>query len=128
MNDPIAPERPREPEPVRIGLLDHEPPWDALLQEWLLEAGFELAVDGGRAPHLLLVGLSFPRRADRPPLERARAAWPGVPVLALSPTLLADVAADGELARRLQVQGLIALPTRRERLLAMVGRALECAP
>jgi CheY-like chemotaxis protein len=115
--------------PVAL-LVDLEPALQALLQAWLAEIGLRTAPADAAppgAPALLLIGLPYPRQGGSPHLHALTAAWPGIPAIALSPTLLAGVAARGEVARQLGVQAVLPTPVAREALLAAVRALLEPA-
>ncbi len=125
-----VPDPPMAPAVVR--LFDLEPALAALLVEWLAESGLparvEIADDAdtmSRPPDLLVVDIPFPRQGAPERLRALAAAWPGVPVLALSPTFFAGVAARGAVARQLGVAAVLASPLAREGWLAAVGRLLE---
>jgi CheY-like chemotaxis protein len=113
----------------RVLLVDLDPPIAALIEEWLCGAGFEvhLAIEpvAGHAlsADLVLVDVPFPRQGG----ERLRAlaqALPGAPILALSPTFFAGVAARGAVARELGVAGVLAKPVQCAALLSAVAELL----
>lgn len=109
-------------------LADLEPALQALLQAWLGEIGLRAIPAEGAAsgtPALLLIGLPYPREGGGERVHALTSAWPGVPALALSPTLLTGVAARGDVARRLGVQAVLPAPVAREALLAAVRALLE---
>lgn len=109
-------------------LADLEPALQALLQTWLGEIGLRGAPADAVAPvapALLLIGLPYPRQGSTARLRELARAWPGVPVIALSPTLLAGVAARGDVARQLGVQAVLATPVARDALLGAVRAVLE---
>ncbi|MBX3607625.1 MAG: hypothetical protein KF788_20260 [Piscinibacter sp.] len=125
---------PADQRPPVVLLADLEPALQLLLQTWLGEIGARSAPADAPppdAPALLLVGLPYPREypgeGGSPRLQALRAAWPGVPAIALSPTLLTSVAAQGEVAQRLGVQAVLPAPLARESLLGAV-RALLGPP
>jgi CheY-like chemotaxis protein len=100
-----------------------------LLREWLGEAGWSVhdaAVPHGkgRTVDLILIDLAHPRRGDAAvPLQAIAAEHPRTPVLALSAMFHANVEPHGDVARQLQVDGVLPKPIRREALLAAVRRA-----
>jgi DNA-binding response OmpR family regulator len=116
----------------RVGLVGIEPGWQALLTEWVGEAGGEihaLGLDGERVAspvcQLIVLGAAFPRLQATRQVERVRARWPGVPVLLLSPTFHAGIAPHGALARELGVDATVAMPVSRERLLPIMQRLVD---
>jgi hypothetical protein len=58
---------------------------------------------------------------------RAGASLHGTPLLALSPTFFAGVAANGSVAQRLGVAEVLATPVRRDDLIAAVRRLVPVA-
>lgn len=119
------------PPPPTVLLVDIEPGLAALLGEWLGEAGIavlalrddELAAWPGRID-LIAVDLPFPRQRGAARVQQLVEARPGTPLLALSPTFFAGVAARGEVARQLGVAAVLATPVGRVDWLAAVGRLL----
>lgn len=118
--------------PPRVLLVDIDPALAGLLAEWLRQAGIHVcAAPGARADtlprcaELLVTEIPFPRQGPSPRLQALALAWPGTPILALSPTFFAGVAARGEVAQRLGVAAVLATPVSREDWLAAVRRLLE---
>lgn len=115
----------------RVLLCDIEPATAQLFAEWL-------AVDGLRADSdthvseppaaLVLIDLPFPRRGGAERLRALAQAWPGVPVIMLSATLLPGVSPRGELARQFGVAAVLPAPVSRADLLGAVRGLLEQAP
>jgi DNA-binding response OmpR family regulator len=106
----------------------------ALLAEWLAEVGIVALVAGGSAERepawpqrvdLVVVDIPFPRLGAAAQLQGLALAWPQAPVLALSGTFFASVAARGAVARELGVAGVMAKPVSREAWLCEVQRLLE---
>jgi CheY-like chemotaxis protein len=103
-----------------------EPALAALLAEWLAEAGIRaLAAGRPEQVHLVVVDIPFPRQGAPTLLQGLATAWPHAPVLALSATFFASVAARGAVARELGVASVMAKPVNREAWLAEVKRLLE---
>jgi CheY-like chemotaxis protein len=116
-------------------LVDLEPALAGLLAEWLRQAGIEVCAARGaqasRLPcqaELLVTDIPFPRHGPSPRLQALALAWPGMPVLALSPTFFAGVAVGGEVARHLGVAAVLATPVTRDAWLATVQRLLVRPP
>ena len=126
-------------------LVDVESSLAALLTEWLAEAGLGACslpsgpsaasgpsgppgpsgrTDPPPAPQLLVVDIPYPRQGGSARLQALAARWPGVPVLALSPTFVGRVDARGDVARQLGVAGVLATPVRREAWLDAVQQLL----
>jgi len=110
-------------------LLELEPPTSALVAEWLQREG--LRVRQGATPpcprdeiRLIVLELAYPRQGGGERLQRLHEAWPGVPVIVLSPTLLPGVQPQGDAARRLGAAALLPAPASRAALLAAVARVL----
>lgn len=119
-------------EAPRVLLVDIEPALAGLLAEWLQQAGIGVraarGADANALPcraELLVIDIAFPRRGPTPRLQALALAWPGTPILALSATFFAGVAARGEVARRLGAAAVLATPVAREDWLAAVQRLLE---
>jgi DNA-binding response OmpR family regulator len=110
-------------------LLELDPPMAALIAEWLQREGLRV-LQGAAAVRqrgevgLIVLELAFPRQGGGERLQRLREAWPGVPVIVLSPTLLPGVQPQGEAARRLGAAALLPAPASRSALLAAVARVL----
>jgi hypothetical protein len=85
----------------RVLLCDIEPAMAALLAEWLAGDGLRADSDmqAAKPPaELLLIELPFPRQGGRERLQQVQRAWPGVPAIVLSPTLLPGVLPHGDVA------------------------------
>jgi CheY-like chemotaxis protein len=118
--------------PPRVLLVDLEPALAGLLAEWLHQAGIEARAARGASAdalpsraELLVIDIPYPRQGPPPRLQALALAWPGTPILALSATFLAGVAARGEVARQLGVAAVLATPLSRADWLAAVRRLLE---
>jgi CheY-like chemotaxis protein len=121
--------------PPCVLLVDIEPALAGLLAEWLHRAGIQACAARGtsadtlpRRAELLVTDIPFPRQGPSPRLQALALAWPGTPILALSPTFFAGVAAGGEVACTLGVAAVLATPVSREDWLAAVRRLLERRP
>jgi CheY-like chemotaxis protein len=96
-----------------------------------------LARDGRRVLHgdstsardvgLIVIELAFPRQDGGRRLAQLRRDWPGVPLIVLSPTFLAGVSPQGEVARQLGAAAVLPAPVARETLRAAVARVLDRA-
>lgn len=130
-----------------VQLVDFDPAWGALVTEWLQGVGMKAVMASSAAEasaaetsaaeasaaepaacDLVLLNLPFPRHGGTHRVRQLHQRWPQTPVLLLSPTIQPGVQADGQLARELGVQGLVAMPVARDALLAAVRKALLATP
>ena len=117
----------------RVLLLDLEPALGALLGEWLAEHGIATVAASADSPHrlvpaaLAVVDVAFPRQDGARRLQALARSLPAMPVLALSPTFFAGVAASGSVAQRLGVAEVLPTPVRRDDLIAAVRRLVPAA-
>jgi CheY-like chemotaxis protein len=109
-------------------LIDIEPATAALFDEWLRLDGLCVRLDAHDCARqgvaLILTELSFPRAGGERQLQGLRLAWPGVPIVVLSPTFLPGAAANGDVARQLGAAAVLAAPVSRDNLRGTVARAL----
>jgi len=111
MNDATVPAaRPR-----RIALLHADAALLGLVSAWLADWGEVRADAPAGAADLVLVDVPFPRLVMPGGLATITAAHPGVPVIALSPTVFPGIASRGEVARRLGVAAVLDLRQPEER-------------
>lgn len=110
--------------PRGVLLLDLEPMMAALFEEWLAAPGRPVwhGTAGRGAVALVVTVLAFPRQGGSQHLAQLQRAWPGVPVIVLSPTLHAGVPPQGETARQLGAAAVLPTPVSRAALLAAVTR------
>lgn len=124
MSAPATSETPFEP---GVLLLDIEPSTAALFDEWLARDGRRIWQ--GDAPAgavgLIVIELAYPRQGGRQRLAQLQRQWPGVPVVALSPTFLVGVSPSGEVARQLGAAAVLPAPVSRETLRATVNGLLR---
>ena len=119
--------------PPRVLLIDIEPALGALVAEWLAERGLATVAANAESPErhapaaLAVVDVAFPRQDGARRLQALARSLPGTPVLALSPTFHAGVAANGSVAQRLGVAEVLATPVRRDDLIAAVRRLVPVA-
>src|SRR5262245_34957414 len=106
---------------ARIKVVDGDPALRELIDEWLAEQGYSVVQD---RPDLVVVDLPFSRDRGLQLLWSVAQAHAGVPMIALSSTLLSGCESCGAVARQLGVATVLAKPLTREALLAAVGRAL----
>jgi hypothetical protein len=109
--------------------IDVEPANGELIQLWLAAEGWD--VQFGLRPNqgvaVILIEMAFPRHGDRQRVQAVSEAWPGVPVIVLSPTFFPDVPGQGSVAQQLGATAVLSTPLQRDRLVAVV-RALLGPP
>lgn len=102
-----------------------------LLTEWLTSAGFAVADGGGtdpavRSPAVLaIIDVPFTRHGGHELVQRVAAQYPGIRMLALSPTFFSNVSCGGNCARALGVDGVLPKPIAREALIDTVRNLLH---
>lgn len=111
----------------RVLLCDLEPAMSTLLAEWLAADG--LSADNDMAlpeppAALILIELPYPRQGGQQRLRELARAWPGVPLVVLSPTLLPGVTPQGDVARQLGAAAVLPAPVSRQALRAAVAQVL----
>lgn len=96
----------------------------SLLAEWLTEDGYRVRggelEPGSRAADLVIVDVYMPRQVGCDQLRAARAAHPGVPIIAISGHFRAGVRSAGPAAEALGVERVIAKPIPRDAFLDVV--------
>lgn len=121
---PGADAGPSTPTPRHVLLVDADPQLAGLIGEWLAPEGFALLASPhaatGAACCLVIIDLPYPRRSGLDSIREVASRHPGVPIIALSPTIFASVDSCGTVSRSLGVDCVLAKPTSRERLLAAV--------
>lgn len=108
--------------PRLAALADVAPDTRALLLLWLADHGWALEDLGPLTapPQLLICEAPFPRTVPPAVLPALARRFPGVPVLLVSPTILAGTPRRGDVAQQLGVSAVLALPLSRDTLLATV--------
>ena len=95
-----------------------------LLVEWLTSAGFVVANAGADEPAqraaIAIVDVPFTRHGGRDAVQRVAAQYPGIRILALSPTFFSNVRCGGNCARALGVDGVLPKPVARDDLIAAI--------
>jgi CheY-like chemotaxis protein len=110
----------------------------ALLQEWLIEAGYRVhaaashdlqsgTLADGRSADLVIVSVYMPKHAGAQLVRKIQAMHPDTPLIAISGQFLPGLSANGAIAQTLGVQQVIAKPLTRTDLLGAV-RAIIGAP
>jgi DNA-binding response OmpR family regulator len=120
---------PSTPAPRQVLLVDADPLLARLIEEWLAPEGFAVltasvatTVATATACCLVIVDLPYPRRSGVDSIREVASRHPGVPIIALSPTIFASVDSCGTVSRSLGVDCVLAKPTSRDRLLGAVRR------
>lgn len=111
--------------PAGVLLIGADADTRALLGEWLGADGWRVDHElpqAGSPPALALVDVPYARDGCADQARRLAAAYPGTPLLALSPTFFGSVLCDGDCARKLGVAGVLPKPVARAALLAAVRR------
>jgi hypothetical protein len=118
------------PRPLHALLIDVEPATTELISLWLAIEGWQLHTEAKPdiPVALIVIELAFPRHGDAQRPRALSEVWPGVPIVALSPTFFADVPAQGDVARQLGASAVLATPIVRERLIATVRRLVPAGP
>ena len=99
----------------------------ALLQEWLLSAGYQVQVDAPSATEpagkvdLAIVSIYMPKHAGARLLQKVQTVYPDKPVIALSGQFRGGLSTGGATARSLGVGQVIAKPLTRDTLLGAVN-------
>ena len=102
-----------------------------LLAEWLTSAGFAVAHGGRTSPPaggqaaLAIVDVPFTRHGGHEMVQRVAAQYPGIRILALSPTVFSHVSCLGNCARDLGVDGVLPKPVAQEALIATIRDLLQ---
>ena len=123
---------PTPPEPARsakrVVLIDADPATRELLEEWLGAAGWRVWQDepsaagaAGELADVAIVDVPRPRGGDDEAVGGVKARYPGVPILAISPTFLPNVLPCGACAQLLGVERVLPKPLVREQLIESVG-------
>lgn len=128
--DPAGPKPPPTPA-AHVLLVDADPLLACLIEEWLAPEGLAVhpplpGAPASRPPpggcSLVIVDLPYPRHTGVDSIREVASRHPGVPIIALSPTVFASVDLCGTVSRTLGVDCVLAKPTSRERLLGAVRR------
>ncbi len=114
-----------------IVIIDDDALMRSLLAEWLAGEGYRVEVGerapGAFAPDLVIADIYMPRHLGAERLHAAHAAYPGVPIIAISGHFRSDVRCAGPAADALGVDRVIAKPLAREAFLDVV-RSVIGAP
>lgn len=94
-----------------------------LLERWLAEAGYAVAVATDDRPCLVIANVPNPRRAQ-PFIESLRAVY-AAPILVLSGRFRRGLAGSAETARRFGVNKVLPKPFTRKELLAAVAASIS---
>jgi len=97
----------------------------ALLEEWLSEEGYSVRAAAPRelqqgTAKLVIVSVYMPKRTGAQVVREMQAAYPGVPLIAISGQFRSGLPAVSAAARTLGVQQVIAKPLTRSDLLDAV--------
>lgn len=103
-----------------------------LLREWLSRAGYRVTeacggVEPGLRADLVIVSICAPKIAGHARVRGLQREHPGVPLLALTSRARSGLSCEGEAARILGVQWVMAKPLTRHALLAAVEALIGSA-
>jgi DNA-binding NtrC family response regulator len=110
-----------------IAIFEEDHLMRALLQEWLLGAGYRVQVQTPLATKprgkiaLAIVSICMPKCAGARLLQEVQTAYPGKPVIALSGQFRGGLSTAGATAQSLGVEQAIAKPLTRDTLLGAVN-------
>jgi DNA-binding response OmpR family regulator len=110
---------------VSVVVLEDDPPIRELLQRWLAEAGYDVAVDAAPAdivPALVIADVADPQCADER-IGSLRAVYAAA-ILLVSARFRRGLAGSAEAAHRLGVEKVLPKPFTRQELLAAVRESL----
>ena len=95
----------------------------ALLERWLVEAGYAVRAAAGEAPCLVIADVPSPNGAQ-PLIQSLKAAY-AAPILVLSARFRRGLAGSEEAAHRLEVKKVLPKPFTREELLSAVKASMD---
>jgi len=115
--------------PYRVCVIDTDPAWRVLLEEWLSDLGCAIVpdTDADAAPQrvdMLIVDVPFPRQGGVDLVQRVASRHPATPIVALSSTFFSRIECCGPVARALGVDCVLPKPATREAINAAVRRVL----
>jgi len=113
--------------PYHVRVIDADPAWRGLLEEWLAALGCVIVADDDAAAErvdLVVVDVPFPRQGGVDLVQRVASRHPATPILALSSTFFSRIECCGPVARALGVDCVLPKPATREAITAAVRRVL----
>jgi CheY-like chemotaxis protein len=113
--------------PYRVCVIDTDPAWHVLLEEWLSALGCVVVPDNeavSQRVDLVLVDVPFPRQGGVDLVQRVASRHPATPIVALSSTFFSRIECCGPVARALGVDCVLPKPATREAISAAVRRVL----
>jgi len=113
--------------PYRVQVIDADPAWRGLLEEWMSALGCVIVPDDEQAAQrvdLVIVDVPFPRQGGVDLVQRVASRHPATPILALSSTFFSRIECCGPVARALGVDCVLPKPATREAITAAVRRVL----
>ena len=115
---------------LKVVLIEEDVAMQALIAEWLTQAGYGVEVSRGGAATpltgvaLVIADLPKLREGDAPHVRTLRARYPGAPVIGLSAQLARSLPGSSERAQVLGVAALLSKPCTSSELLAAVAAAV----
>ena len=118
---------------LKIVLIEEDIAMQALIAEWLTQAGYQ--VEAARRPAaaplagvaLVIADLPKLREGDAPQARVLRASYPGAAVIGLSAQMARSLASGSDRAKSLGVAALLSKPCTSSELLAAVAGAIGSA-
>ena len=123
----LADRMPRVRSMLKVMLIEDDVAMQALIAEWLTQAGYGVEVSrGGAAMPLAAVALVIAdlpklREGDAPQVRALQARYPGAPVIGLSAQLARSLPGSSDRAQALGVAALLSKPCTAGELLAAVA-------
>lgn len=115
---------------LKVVLIEEDIAMQALIAEWLTQAGYRVEVSRGGAATpltgvaLVIADLPKLREGDAPHVRALRARYPGAPVIGLSAQLARSLPGSSDRAQVLGVAALLSKPCTSSELLAAVAAAV----
>jgi DNA-binding response OmpR family regulator len=126
----LADRMPRVRSMLKVVLIEEDIAMQALIAEWLTQAGYGVEVSRGGAAtplagvDLVIADLPKLREGDAPHVRALRASYPGAPVIGLSAQLARSLPGSSGRAQALGVAVLLSKPCTSSELLAAVAAAV----
>lgn len=115
---------------LKVVLIEEDIAMQALIAEWLTQAGYGVEVSRGGAATpragvaLVIADLPKLREGDAPHVRALRARYPGAPVIGLSAQLARSLPGSSDRARALGVAALLSKPCSAGELIDAVADAI----
>lgn len=119
---------------LKVVLIEEDVAMQALIAEWLTQAGYRVEASRGGAAtplagvDLVVADLPKLREGDALHVRALRASYPGAPVIGLSAQLARSLPGSSDRAQALGVAALLSKPCSAGELLAAVADAIGSTP